>query len=90
MHLNWFTLTWRVRGPAPCEVNPEVPSALSAVIEKLLSKDPEERYQSSRGLIADLEESLAQMTRKGTIEPFELGRMDFREKFVGPQKAQGA
>ena len=75
--------------PAPCEVNPEVPSALSAVIEKLLSKDPEERYQSSRGLIADLEESLAQMTRKGTIEPFELGRMDFREKFVVPKRLRG-
>lgn len=75
--------------PAPCQINPSVPSALSAVIEKLLSKDPEERYQSSRGLVADLEECLTQINQRGTIEPFPLGLADFREQFVVPKRLRG-
>lgn len=75
--------------PAPVEINPSVPLPLSAVVEKLLSKDPEERYQSSRGLIADLEECLLRMSRNGTIEDFHLGRMDFRERFVIPRRLRG-
>ncbi len=42
--------------PAPClgEVRPGVSPVLAAIVAKLLAKDPDDRYQSSEGLIADL------------------------------------
>jgi len=39
----------------PDRVNPAVPAALSAVIMHLLEKDPDRRYQTADGLVADLE-----------------------------------
>ena len=44
------------RMPAPpAEVAPGVPTALSAVIMRLLEKDPDDRYQSANGVAHDLE-----------------------------------
>jgi len=39
---------------SPSELRPDVPEAISRMILKLLRKDPSERYQSARGLHADL------------------------------------
>ncbi|MBU0573194.1 MAG: protein kinase, partial [Candidatus Margulisbacteria bacterium] len=36
------------------KINPSLSPALSKVIEKLLNKDPDDRYQTSRGLLEDL------------------------------------
>ncbi|ELR13786.1 GAF domain containing serine/threonine kinase [Acanthamoeba castellanii str. Neff] len=41
--------------PLAHELNPNVPRCLSAVVNRLLAKSVEERYQSSRGLVADLQ-----------------------------------
>ena len=38
----------------PTEINPEVPEGMNAVIVKLLSKDPEDRYPDSEALAEDL------------------------------------
>ena len=44
------------RMPAPpAEVDPGGPAALSAVIMRLLEKDPDDRYQSANGVAHDLE-----------------------------------
>jgi len=40
---------------APCQVNPKIQPAVSALIMKALAKAPEERYQSGRELLDDLE-----------------------------------
>ena len=40
---------------APCQVNPKIQPAVSALIMKALAKTPEERYQSGRELLDDLE-----------------------------------
>jgi diguanylate cyclase (GGDEF)-like protein len=40
--------------PDPRDVRPEVPDTLAAVTAKLLAKDPDDRYQSGAGLVADL------------------------------------
>ncbi|HOI17788.1 MAG TPA: serine/threonine-protein kinase, partial [Geobacteraceae bacterium] len=40
--------------PRAHELNPDIPAVLSLVIAKLMLKEPEKRYQHSRGLLADL------------------------------------
>src|SRR6266545_104006 len=40
--------------PDPRELRPDLAPGLAAVIRKLLAKDPDDRYQSGAGLIADL------------------------------------
>nr|WP_275941372.1 diguanylate cyclase [Planosporangium flavigriseum] len=40
--------------PDPRELAPELPPALAAIIVRLLAKDPDDRYQSGTGLLADL------------------------------------
>ncbi len=76
--------------PAPlAEVNPAVPAQVSRVVEKLLAKEPEGRYQSARGVAADLAECLRQVRGRGEVEAFPLGRDDVFEKFLLPEKLYG-
>jgi serine/threonine-protein kinase len=41
--------------PAPVDVNPDYPAALSAIVTRALAKDREQRYPSARALLGDLE-----------------------------------
>jgi predicted ATPase/signal transduction histidine kinase len=66
-----------------------VPRALSDIIAKLMSKMPDERYQSALGLKADLEECLRRLKTDGEISPFKLGRQDISHTFEIPQKLYG-
>ena len=42
------------RCPSPLRLNPALPPALAAVIDKALEKDPERRYSSAKDLLEDL------------------------------------
>lgn len=64
-----------------CDRRPGVPRGLSRVLHKLLAKTPEERYQSSAGLLADLMRCQAAFER-GIDEEFALGSADVSEQFV--------
>lgn len=75
--------------PHPGEVNPAVPGALAEIVLKLMSKNVEDRYQSSHGLLRDLEECREQWQNKGTISDFTPGRRDVSEKFQVSQKLYG-
>ncbi|SES71222.1 trifunctional serine/threonine-protein kinase/ATP-binding protein/sensor histidine kinase [Stigmatella erecta] len=75
--------------PAPHEVEPAVPRALSQLVMKLLAKSPEDRYQSARGLMADLEECQRRLRDNGILESFELGRVDRQRAFHLPQRVYG-
>ncbi len=57
----------------PFRINPEIRPSLSAAIMKLLEKDPDDRYQSAKGLFADIE-NLSKIEQNG--EPFRLGLQD--------------
>ena len=70
-------------------INPFVPEQLSNIIDILLAKNSEERYQSAFGLKHDLEVCLAQYQEKNTIELFPLQLQDFSGKFTLPQKLYG-
>ena len=56
----------------PHELNPEIPRAVSNIVMKLLAKTSEDRYQSTLGLKADLNECLTQLQQNGEILDFPL------------------
>ena len=73
----------------PHERSEAVPAALSAIVMRLLSKTPEERYQSARGLKVDLEACLRPWQATGRIDPFPLGQRDLALELRIPQKLYG-
>ncbi len=73
----------------PHEVDTSIPVQISRIIMKLLSKSPENRYQSASGLKADMEECCRKSWETGHIEDFQLGRFDIYEKLVIPEKLYG-
>ncbi|XYH98762.1 AAA family ATPase [Sorangium sp. So ce1128] len=73
----------------PHELSKDVPRALSDVVMKLLAKTPEERYQSARGLKADLSRCLASWSSTRQIELFTLGQKDMTGELRIPQKLYG-
>ncbi|MBN1696198.1 MAG: AAA family ATPase [Spirochaetales bacterium] len=74
---------------SPASHNPEIPSMISHIVMKLLSKNVEDRYQNSFGLMADLNECLKQLYSEGSITPFALAQMDISDKFIIPRKLYG-
>jgi diguanylate cyclase (GGDEF)-like protein len=78
------------RMPVPLhELDAAIPEAVSAIAQKLLAKHPDDRYQSSYGLIQDLEACAASWRLHGRIEAFPLGRADVPERFCVAQKLYG-
>ncbi|MDI1480835.1 AAA family ATPase [Polyangium sp. y55x31] len=73
----------------PHEIVPWIPRPVSAIVQKLLSKVAEDRYQTARGLAHDLAICLARWDETGTIPLFPLGREDVSEQFHLPQKLYG-
>ncbi|MAY42859.1 MULTISPECIES: diguanylate cyclase [unclassified Neptuniibacter] len=74
---------------APHEVSPSVPLVISDIVLKLLSKEPEARYQSAEGIIQDLEQCAVFLAADRDIQPFQLGEKDVIQKFLIPQNLYG-
>jgi diguanylate cyclase (GGDEF)-like protein len=76
--------------PVPLhELDPAIPEMLSAIVQKLLAKHPDDRYQSSYGLIRDLEACAESWRLYRRVERFALGREDVPERFFVAQKLYG-
>ncbi|WP_428266228.1 AAA family ATPase [Haliangium sp.] len=60
----------------PHQIDADVPRVLSDITMKLLAKNAEERYQSARGLRADLLRCERAMHESGRLVEFELGADD--------------
>jgi len=73
----------------PHIVDKKFSQSISEIIMKLLSKNAEDRYQSHRGLVADLKNCLHQWKVFGKIEPFILAQKDFSGTLQPFQKLYG-
>ncbi|MBE0497894.1 MAG: AAA family ATPase [Campylobacterales bacterium] len=58
-------------------VNPKIPQVLSAIVQKLIEKKLEQRYQSDEGLIYDLNRCVRTIDKDGRIEEFEIATRDY-------------
>lgn len=72
---------------SPDSLNPEIPTVISEIVQKLMAKNPADRYQSDHGLIADLEKCRKQL--KAKIIDFEIGQSDIADKLTLPKKIYG-
>jgi len=73
----------------PQEVIEEIPSVISEIIMKLLSKNAEDRYQSCYGLKIDLEKCYKSLLNKGSADYFTVGESDISDRFQIPEKLYG-
>jgi predicted ATPase/signal transduction histidine kinase len=71
------------------EINIQIPRVISEMVNKLMAKNAEERYQSALGIKHDLEKCLTQLKETGQIEYFELGQRDISDRFTIPEKLYG-
>ncbi|NEO88154.1 MAG: serine/threonine-protein kinase PknK, partial [Spirulina sp. SIO3F2] len=71
------------------ELEPVIPTALKAIVLKLMAKNAEDRYQSALGLKHDLERCLRSLESTGEIADFGLGERDVCDRFNIPEKLYG-
>ncbi len=78
-----------IKPDPPSKVNSTIPEALSNVILKLLEKNPENRYQSDFGIIADLEACLNQLRSYGVIGDIQIAEKDIPQELVISNRIYG-
>ena len=72
----------------PTSIHDDIPPVLSDIIMKLLAKNPDERYQSCYGLLADIRRCQAELPNLTTLQ-FELAQDDVVEQFQIPATLYG-
>ena len=75
--------------PQVHELNAEIPVTLSRIVTKLTLKQPEKRYQSGRGLLADLERCRSEWEVGRSIGRFPLATQDRSRRVVFVSKMVG-
>lgn len=71
------------------EIDSNFPKSLSNIVDKLMEKTVEHRYQSAHGILTDLRLALLGLENTGSIHDFEIGLTDFSQLFELPQKIYG-
>jgi predicted ATPase/serine/threonine protein kinase/class 3 adenylate cyclase len=74
---------------APHEINKEIPKVISDIITKLISKNAEDRYQTSKGLVIDLEKCRDEINKGSINFSFDIAQSDKSRQFQIPQKLYG-
>lgn len=87
--LEWVHCHIARRPRPPGQIVPTIPEGLAGVVLKLLSKQPEERYQSAGGLLADLQRCHEEWTAKGVVTAFELGTQDVSDRLLISSRLYG-
>ena len=76
--------------PTPLhQQNSCIPVVLSDLVNKLLAKMPDDRYQSANGLLEDLKILKAQWCASQVLTPFPLAQMDVSDHFKLSDKPYG-
>lgn len=87
--LEWVHSHISKRPPPLEERRSNLPPGLGGIVLKLLEKNPDERYQSSFGLLQDLDRCERTLAETGECDAFELGTKDVSRVFRIPQKLYG-
>lgn len=87
--LGWVHCHISRQPPVPHELDPAIPPAVSAIVLKLLAKDPEARYQSADALLGDLERCRAALAAGLALNDFSPGEGDVPLHFLVPQNLYG-
>src|SRR5262249_3920790 len=87
--MEWVHCHIARRPVPPVERSAGVPTQLSRVVMKLLSKTAEDRYQTAAGLEHDLRRCSAQWEAERRIVDFPLGKNDRPERLFIPEKLYG-
>ena len=66
-----------------------IPPAISAIVQKLLAKNPDDRYQTADGVAFDLERAARAWGESGTVGPFDLGARDWDDRIRSPSRLFG-
>jgi histidine kinase len=78
------------RLPTPIQqFNSDIPDAIASIIHKLIAKNPEDRYQTAKGLVADLKICLHQYSANREITVFPPARLDTKSQLNISQKFYG-
>lgn len=75
--------------PSLASIVPQVPRVLSAIVDKMLAKTPDARYQRLAALERELQECLSQWRAQRDIAGIAAGDYDARHAFIVPQKLYG-
>lgn len=73
----------------PIEKEPSLSLTVSSIITRLLAKSPQDRYQTTQGLLYDLEQCLEQWMMYGEIRNFVAGSNDISDTLLIPQRLYG-
>src|SRR5262247_270397 len=87
--LEWVHCHIARKPTPPSERLERIPTAVSAIIMKLLAKTAEERYQTAAGVEHDLRRCLSEWQSQGRIEDFPPGEHDTPDRLLIPEKLYG-
>jgi PAS domain S-box-containing protein len=87
--MGWLHCHLAQAAPRADAVENHVTEQLGAIVEKLLAKAPEGRYQTAAGLESDLRRCLDSIEKFGTIHEFALGSEDVPAGLVIPERLYG-
>ena len=77
------------RPPRADVIAPEVPTVVGDIIARLMRKDPDRRYQTAHGLLADLQTVEAALAAGQAPTPFPLGRADRARRLPPASRLHG-
>ncbi|AUT01740.1 hypothetical protein CLI64_15850 [Nostoc sp. CENA543] len=70
-------------------INPAIPDVIVEIVNKLMAKNAEDRYQSALGLKYDLEKCWVQLQETGRVESFTIAQRDVCDRFLIPDQLYG-
>jgi signal transduction histidine kinase len=84
--IEWIHCHMERQAPRAHERRKSVPEQIGVLVDKLLAKPAESRYQTAGGLEADLRRCLLMLEATGQIDAFPLGATDVPDRKLVPDK----